>query len=83
MTSVSEMSGVGRGGEPQPRINRELQRVAVEESRLGIPLIFAADVWHGMWTIFPAPLAEAMVVGSVDLMKENDTYYLCLGNVLL
>eukprot|EP00913_Durusdinium_trenchii_P029479 g27632.t1 len=40
-------------------INRELQRVAVEESRLGIPLIFAADVWHGMWTIFPAPLAEA------------------------
>ena len=40
-------------------INRELQRVAVEESRLGIPLIFAADIWHGMWTIFPTPLAEA------------------------
>ena len=40
-------------------INRELQRVAVEESRLGVPLIFGADVWHGMWTVFPAPLAEA------------------------
>jgi len=39
--------------------NRELQRIAVEESRLGIPLIFGADVWHGMQTIFPIPLAEA------------------------
>ena len=36
-----------------------LQRVAVEESRLGIPLIFGADVWHGMHTIFPMPLGEA------------------------
>jgi beta-glucosidase len=40
-------------------INAELQRVAVEESRLGIPLIFGADVWHGMWTVFPMPLGEA------------------------
>ena len=32
---------------------------AVEESRLGVPLIFGADVWHGMWTVFLAPLAEA------------------------
>jgi len=40
-------------------VNRELQRIAVEESRLGIPMIFGADIWHGMWTIFPAPLAEA------------------------
>ena len=40
-------------------INKELQRVAVEESRLGIPLIFGADVWHGMWTVFPMPLGEA------------------------
>ena len=40
-------------------VNRALQRVAVEESRLGIPLIFGADVWHGMWTIFPVPLGEA------------------------
>ena len=40
--------------------NLELQRVAVEESRLGIPLIFGADVWHGMWTVFPIPLGEAV-----------------------
>ncbi|WP_448099821.1 glycoside hydrolase family 3 N-terminal domain-containing protein [Luteibacter jiangsuensis] len=38
---------------------REAQRVAVEESRLGIPLLFGADVIHGMRTVFPIPLAEA------------------------
>ncbi|MEO1658175.1 MAG: glycoside hydrolase family 3 N-terminal domain-containing protein [Pseudomonadota bacterium] len=37
----------------------ELQRVAVEESRLGIPLLFAMDVVHGYRTIFPVPLAMA------------------------
>ena len=36
-----------------------IQRVAVEESRLGIPLLFAHDVVHGFRTIFPVPLAEA------------------------
>lgn len=39
-------------------INR-LQKVAVEESRLGIPMIFGLDVIHGYRTIFPIPLAEA------------------------
>ncbi len=38
---------------------RELQQVAVEETRLGIPLIFALDVIHGHKTLFPVPLAEA------------------------
>jgi len=37
----------------------ELQRIAVEESRLGIPLLFAMDVVHGYRTIFPAPIAMA------------------------
>jgi len=36
-----------------------LQRIAVEESRLGIPLLFAYDVIHGMRTIFPVPLGES------------------------
>lgn len=35
---------------------RDLQRVAVEESRLGIPLIFGMDVVHGYETVFPIPL---------------------------
>ncbi|HSJ13293.1 MAG TPA: glycoside hydrolase family 3 N-terminal domain-containing protein [Longimicrobiales bacterium] len=38
---------------------RELQRAAVEGSRLGIPLLFAHDVIHGFRTTFPVPLAEA------------------------
>ena len=36
----------------------ELQRIAVEESRLKIPLLFGFDVIHGYRTIFPVPLGE-------------------------
>jgi beta-glucosidase len=39
-------------------INR-LQKMAVEESRLGVPLIFARDVIHGFRTVFPIPLGQA------------------------
>jgi len=38
---------------------RKLQKIAVEETRLGIPLLFAYDVVHGHRTIFPIPLGEA------------------------
>lgn len=38
--------------------HRSMQQVAVNESRLKIPLLFAADVIHGYRTIFPIPLAE-------------------------
>lgn len=38
---------------------RDLQRIAVEETRLGIPLLFAFDVIHGHRTIFPVPLGES------------------------
>jgi beta-glucosidase len=38
---------------------RELQKVAVEETRLKIPLLFGFDVIHGYKTIFPIPLGEA------------------------
>src|ERR1044072_8186147 len=40
------------------RVN-ELQRIAMNESRLKIPMLFAFDVIHGYRTIFPIPLAEA------------------------
>jgi len=40
------------------RTNR-LQRIAMEESRLKIPLLFGFDVIHGYRTIFPVPLGEA------------------------
>lgn len=39
--------------------NRGLQEIAVNETRLGIPLLFGYDVIHGYKTIFPIPLAEA------------------------
>jgi beta-glucosidase len=37
----------------------ELQRLAVQESRLGIPLLIGRDVIHGFNTIFPIPLGQA------------------------
>ena len=36
-----------------------LQKIAVEESRLGIPLLFGYDVIHGFRTVTPIPLAES------------------------
>ena len=42
--------------ETRPERIRELQRIAVEESRLKIPLLFAFDTIHGFRTIFPIPL---------------------------
>lgn len=51
------LGGVFNGDSPD--WHRRMQHVAVHESRLGIPLLFAADVIHGFRTIFPVPLAEA------------------------
>ncbi len=42
-----------------PEKVNKIQRVAVEESRLGIPLIVSRDVIHGYKTIFPIPLGQA------------------------
>lgn len=39
-------------------LRNELQRIAVEESRLGIPLLFARDVIHGFQTVAPIPLGQ-------------------------
>jgi beta-glucosidase len=41
------------------RETKAIQQIAVQESRLGIPVIFGYDVIHGYKTIFPIPLAEA------------------------
>jgi beta-glucosidase len=41
------------------RNTNELQRIAVEQTRLKIPMIFGFDVIHGYRTIFPIPLGEA------------------------
>jgi beta-glucosidase len=51
---VGSLLNVWGGAEVQA-----LQRLAVEHSRLGIPLLIGLDVIHGHRTIFPVPLAEA------------------------
>jgi beta-glucosidase len=51
-----QLTGVFNGN--GARMARILQNAAVKESRLKIPLIFAADIIHGHRTIFPVPLAE-------------------------
>ncbi|BDZ64683.1 glycoside hydrolase family 3 N-terminal domain-containing protein [Agromyces mangrovi Wang et al. 2018] len=43
----------------EPGLANRLQRLAVEESRLGIPLMFGFDVIHGLRTVFPVPVALA------------------------
>jgi len=43
---------------------REMQRIAVEESRLAIPLLIGLDVIHGHRTLFPVPLAEVALFDS-------------------
>jgi len=48
----------------------ELQRLAVEESRLGIPLLVGRDVIHGFRTIMPIPLGQA-ASWNPDLVKEG------------
>src|SRR5215204_3141425 len=40
-----------------PKQTNDFQRVAVEQSRLKIPILFGLDVIHGYWTTFPVPLA--------------------------
>jgi beta-glucosidase len=49
---------------------RAVQRLAVEESRLGIPLLMGLDVIHGHRTIFPVPLAEACLFAP-DLWEKT------------
>ena len=49
---------------------RTLQKIAVEDSRLGIPMVFAYDVIHGHKTMFPLPLAEA-ASWDMDLIEQS------------
>lgn len=49
---------------------RDLQRMVVEETRLGIPLLFGYDVIHGYKTIFPIPLAQSCS-WDLDMMETS------------
>ena len=71
--SILMSVGATAGNTPQGEIDvdyyNELQRVAVEESPLGIPLLFGRDVIHGHKTVYPIPLAMAASF-DFDLIKK-------------
>ena len=52
-----------------PEKINELQRIAVEESRLGIPILFGLDVIHGFRTVFPIAIAEAGTFDEILMEK--------------
>jgi beta-glucosidase len=54
----------------EPDVVSALQRVAVEESRLGIPLLVGRDVIHGFRTVLPIPLGQAATFNP-DLVREG------------
>ncbi len=60
---LAEALRSGRVGSVLNEVNvevvNELQRIAIEESRLGIPLLVGRDVIHGFKTILPIPLGQA------------------------
>ena len=59
LMSVGATAGNTAQGSISVDFYNELQRIAVEESRCGIPLIFGRDVIHGHRTVCPVPLAQA------------------------
>jgi beta-glucosidase len=77
MDPVKELGEELRAGRIGSVINQvdvdtvnELQRIAVEESRLGIPLLVGRDVIHGFKTIMPIPLGQA-ATWNPDVVREG------------
>lgn len=62
--------GVGSLMVQDPAKTNELQKISVEVSRLGLPLLFGLDVIHGYRTVYPLALAEAGTFNP-DLMKKT------------
>lgn len=60
------------GAATEAGLRNRMQQVAVEESKLGIPLIFGFDTIHGFRTVFPIPLAMA-ASWDLDLVARLNT----------
>lgn len=69
--AFSSTAGNDAQRDTEIEVYNELQRVAVEESRMGIPVIFGRDVVHGHRTVMPIPLASA---GSFNPELVEDCY---------
>ena len=90
--SILMAVGATAGNDPQGAISvdfyNELQRIAVEESPSGIPLIFLRDVIHGHRTVLPIPLGmaasfntELMHDVATAISDEASAIGACEGNV--
>ena len=71
LASSATAGNEGSGGNAfsGAQMNR-LQRVAVEESRLGIPFITGRDIIHGHLTVFPIPLGQA-AAWDADVVRDG------------
>ena len=71
--SIILASSATAGNDPQGHVNiefyNELQKIAVEESRMKIPMIYGRDVIHGHRTVYPLPLASAAAFND-DLIEK-------------
>ena len=77
MEPIGELGDALRAGRIGSVINQvdantvnELQRIAVEESRLGIPLLVGRDVIHGFKTVMPIPLGQA-ATWNPDVVRQS------------
>lgn len=70
MKSVSPLIGSLIYRSTSPVFYNQIQRKAMEESRLGIPIICGFDVIHGYRTIFPIPLGQSCS-WNADLVRES------------
>jgi beta-glucosidase len=71
---LREAIGAGRVGSILNQVDvdavNELQRIVVQESRLGIPLLVGRDVIHGFKTVMPIPLGQA-ATWNADIVREG------------
>ncbi|WP_242156315.1 glycoside hydrolase family 3 N-terminal domain-containing protein [Aestuariivivens sediminis] len=70
MKEVSPLIGSLLYRSTHPEYRNQIQKKAMTESRLGIPIIFGFDAIHGYRTVFPIPLAQACS-WNTDLVKES------------
>lgn len=70
MKEVSPMIGSLLYRSTNPEYRNQIQKKAMTESRLGIPIIFGFDAIHGYRTVFPIPLAQACS-WNTDLVQKS------------
>ena len=59
LNASGALTGQGQSPSAKAEVCNEIQRIAVQDSRHGIPILFGRDVIHGYRTVFPIPLGQA------------------------